>query len=51
MIACAIAEDRFNEIKCRLFIEYISNVKDWSKLELAEDQTFTDLIGSLRHVA
>ena len=51
MVACSIEENRFEDSKSKLFIEYITNVKDWSKLHLSEDQTLTDLINILRHIA
>ena len=51
MVASAINEDRFNDSKKSLFIDYLVNVQDWSKLELTDKQTFKELIESLRHVA
>ena len=51
MVAVSIEENRFEDSKSKLFIEYITNVKDWSKLHLSEDQTLTDLVNILRHIA
>lgn len=36
MVASAIRENRFNDSKRQLFLDYLVNVTDWSKLTLAD---------------